>query len=364
MVHQSASLVLPEQLRQAREALALSQQDAASQLQVPVDELAAWENGTAEPPIERLWDLSELYRRDLDYFLLRHQAVPAALNFRVTHRRHFEDLSLQTRQAIAAFDDLCRSAREIEATLDLPDPPPIPVARGVSGEELAETERLRLQIDDKPVRDVRRLVEEQRVLCFHLSVPGQEFSGLSWHHREYGPCILVNAGDNPGRRAFTTAHEYGHLLRRDGDSLCDLQLDTRVEREANRFATCFLMPGSDIVQTFNRRGLAGSTPSLEQIDALAARYRVSREALTLRLEELGLIPKDAIGLGAPPRYYGRTRPKWRRRVGETFTSRALESHNSGRVSIGKLARYLGVDIRQAMQLVERERAEREPDEAL
>ena len=198
-------------------------------------------------------------------------------------------------------------------------------------------------------------MESQGILCFHLAVPSDEFSGLSWQHPEYGLCILVNGSENPGRRAFTTAHEYGHLLRRDGDSVCDLQTNRGVEHEANRFGTAFLMPAADVEETFRRRFRLNTPPEAKEIASLARRFGVSLEAMELRLQELKLVPQRTLGLTGPSKYYGRYRPQWRRRLGETFTSRALQAHGDGRISTGKLARYLGLGIRQAMDLTQGER---------
>lgn len=351
-------------MKRARQALALSREDVAGQLAVPLEELASWEEGAAEPPIERVWDLSDLYCRDVDYFLRPHEAVPSALNFRVTRPQRLEQLSLETRQTIATFDELCRSAREIESILELPKPEPLPTYPDFSGEELAAAERERLKIRDGPIADLRRLIEGQGVLCFHLPVAKNEFSGLSWMHPEYGACILINASDNPGRRAFTTAHEYGHLLRRDGDSVCDLTLEAGVERPANRFATCFLMPASDVIETFHRRGLSPPTLGVSEIASLSRRYGVSLEAMRFRLKELDLATERIFELPLdfpPSRYYGRLKPKWRRRLGETFVSSAKEAYSAGRISAGKLAHYLGIDIRQALDVVEEGRAKEHRD---
>jgi Zn-dependent peptidase ImmA (M78 family) len=268
---------------------------------------------------------------------------------------------LETRRVIAEFDELCRSARELEALLELPIPSPLPIALE-NGETLASHERMRLELGDRPTGDLRTFLERIGILCFHLTIPLDEFSGLSWMHPEYGPCILVNAADNPGRRSFTTAHEYAHLLRRDGDSICDLQIDRGVEWQASRFAACFLMPAPDVMDTFHRRGLSGSIPTIDQLANLARRYGASLEAMRLRLEELNLVPKGSMGDGPlppPSRYFGRTRPGWRRRVGERFTSNALMALFDGRISVGKLARYLGMDIRKAIELSEGEREKRE-----
>lgn len=298
--------------------------------------------------------------------MLPHDTIPQALSFRVSRRHRLQELSLDTRQFIAAFDELCRSAREIEKLLELPKPEPLPLHPPDSSEQdLASLERCRLDMGDRPIQDIRELLESQGILCFHLPILNNELSGLSWDHPEHGLCILVNGSDNPGRRAFTTAHEYAHLLRRDGDSVCDLQVDTKAERAANRFATVFLMPAADVVDTFYRRFGSPKPIGADEIASLARRYSTSMEAISFRLEELELVPREtasALDFGGPPsRYYGRPRPGWRRRAGETFTRRAVEAYSAGRISAGKLARYLGIDIRQALDLLAKERGQDRPD---
>jgi Zn-dependent peptidase ImmA (M78 family)/DNA-binding XRE family transcriptional regulator len=361
-VADNGPVVVPRQLEFARKTLALSRQDVASRLNFSEQELAAWEEGLAEPSVEVLWSLAELYGRDVDYFVRDYGGIPSTLNFRLTVPHRLEELSVETRHAIAEFDELCRSAREVEAVLELQRWKPPPSYSGVSGDQVAELERRRLGLGDRPVPDIRALVESQRILCFHLAVPGDEFSGLSWVHPRYGPSILVNAGDNPGRRAFTTAHEYGHLLRRDGDSVCDIRdLDAgmTVEKQANLFATSFLMPVSDVLTTFRRRDLSSNSLGLSELASLARRYGVSLEAMRIRLKELDLASDEILQLRLdlpPSRYFGRPRPKWRRRLGDTVASRIMEAYANGQISTAKLAAYLGVGIRQAMDLVEPETA--------
>jgi Zn-dependent peptidase ImmA (M78 family)/DNA-binding XRE family transcriptional regulator len=365
-VADNGPIVVPRQLKFARETLALSRQDVASRLNFSEQELAAWEDGLAEPSVEVLWSLADLYGRDVDYFVRDYGGIPSTLNFRLTAPHRLEELTVETRHAIAEFDELCRSARQVEAVLELPRWKSLPSYSGVSGDQVAERERRRLGLGDRPVPNIRALVESQRVLCFHLAVPGNEFSGLSWIHPRYGPSILVKAGDNPGRRAFTTAHEYGHLLRRDGDSVCDirdLDADMTVEKQANLFATSFLMPAWDVLATFRRRGLSPDSVGVSDLASLARRYSVSLEAMRIRLKELNLASEEVLQLWLdlpPSKYFGRARPKWRRRLGETVVTHIMEAHAKGQISTGKLAAYLGMDIRQAMDLVERETAGARP----
>ena len=119
-VADNGPIVVPRQLKFARETLALSRQDVASRLNFSEQELAAWEEGLAEPSLDVLWSLADLYARDVDYFVRDYGGIPSTLNFRSTAPDRLEQLTVETRHAIAEFDELCRSARQVEAVLELP----------------------------------------------------------------------------------------------------------------------------------------------------------------------------------------------------------------------------------------------------
>ena len=107
-------------------------------------------------------------------------------------------------------------------------------------DQLAVKERARLGLEDQPIPKLRDLLEEHGVRIFELKVPENVFSGFSWWHDEYGPCILINADDERGRRAYTLAHEYAHLLAHDKPFVCYLDIKPQGdERFADRFARSF-----------------------------------------------------------------------------------------------------------------------------
>lgn len=356
------SPIIPNQLRMARVYLELSLEEAAERLGVQPEELAQWEERVSEPPIERLWDMAELYQRPVDYFVTETPPLPEEVSFRLTTSRAMKELSLEVRYVITRFEELCRSATEMERLLQKPHPIRVPRLPGERNpERLAAMERERLGLGERPIDDLRGLLEEQGVRIFELPVPGDVFSGLSWWHDDYGPCILVNARDVPGRRAFTMTHEYAHLLAETSPTVCDLNLDVHEERFANRFARSFLMPASDVKNAFQKRGYSATTLTAKNLGSLARRYRVSLEAMGRRLEELQLIRAGTTDSfiqewEARPRRYRRPKaPTWQRRLGDTFVTNALDAYSEGHISIGKLAEYLGLDLRKAMDIVKEDR---------
>lgn len=144
--------------------------------------------------------------------------------------------------------------------------------------------------------------------------------------------VLIASGLSPASRSFTMAHELGHAAMHDMVGMHrDKAMDGSTvssdpqEREAEKFAAYFLMPGKLVSRTFeeifgrspfvldedSRFALAGSLPSSNwsprtvrdlsrllasaerfnglSMRSLAEQFRVSREAMAIRLEQLRLV---------------------------------------------------------------------------
>lgn len=112
--------------------------------------------------------------------------------------------------------------------------------------------------------------------------------------------IGVNALHARTRQRFTMAHELGHLCLHSADKL-HLDRDFRVawrdekssqatdvsEIEANEFAAELLMPAAMLERDLH--GHRVDYEDDEQVSKLATRYRVSLQAMVIRLTNLGLI---------------------------------------------------------------------------
>ena len=355
----SEQLVLGSQMKAAREVVYLSPDDAARHLGIGAEELVGWEEERSQPSLEALEAVAELYGRSLDYFLSATPEPVKAESLRSPERREFTELSLTTRKVLAQFDELCRKQLELERALGrrrevrVPLEPPETDPPG-----MAARARLRYGLGEGPVKRLRDLVEVEGVRIFELPAPPDELSGLSSWHAEYGPCILVNASDPAGRRSFTLAHEYCHLLMRDASGICQIavggETPGREERTADRFAVEFLMPKEPVRDDFSNRQM-GERPVPAALGKLATAWGVSLEAMTRRLVEVGALSRAALSdvLAARDQwqpFFRKPRvPTWRRRLGEQYVSLAVEAYREGKVSLGKLAACLGVDIRDALK---------------
>lgn len=96
--------------------------------------------------------------------------------------------------------------------------------------------------------------------------------------------VLINQYIKSVRKRFTLAHELGHVylrhyLKYGLYKSRDQQKDI-IERQADIFATELLMPKHWIRQYY---------PKIKNIEEMAQLFWVSKEAMTIRLKELGLM---------------------------------------------------------------------------
>ncbi len=120
-------------------------------------------------------------------------------------------------------------------------------------------------------------------------------------HREKKWAIIVNKTHSEVRRRFTAAHELGHLLLHDyrtphadtGFKIrfrANREYDASVaeEVEANQFAAEVLMPSHLLMKRTSELDIeyVDADKSHERaIDALAREFKVSKQALQIRLTE-------------------------------------------------------------------------------
>lgn len=354
------SIVIGTQLEKARKLLRFTIKEAAQEIHVGSGDLNDWEKGVSEPKLRELEALANLYGREIDYFLRETPNPPTSIRFRGKPGESLRHLSKDTKIVLARFDELCRSAVEFEELLHKKQRVKLPiisanVAPGIAAQRL----RQQYNLQDKPVADLRALLENEGTKIFEIPIPNDELSGFSFWHEEYGPCILVHAKDVKGRRNFTLAHELAHLLYSHGSSACYIpskisDVHERIEVKANRFAVELLLPRTGVARDFDKRNLP-KTPSESQLRQMSIKWRVSIQALGYRLEELRLIN---IGLTnkiieSRPAFFRRPKvPTWERRLGKRFVGTSLEAYRKNFISVGKLAHTLQIPIRKAMEIAE------------
>lgn len=240
------------------------------------------------------------------------------------------------------------------------------------GRQTADAERQRLRLGDTPVEDIVSLLGGQGVRAAVLDLP-DDVSGLTLVDHDAGPLVVANRANFSLRRAFSFAHEYGHVLmdRNDRGTISRQGDDQNLlEVRANSFAAAFLMPEDGIRRMIADLGRSTSArlardtgdgevrpPSnsairFTDVAELAHHYRVTRKAMAFRLRALGMLTPaqlEAIlgvnetsgasiarGLGLDPPNQHHERESFNRR----FAKLATSAYEAQMISRSKLMEHL------------------------
>lgn len=122
---------------------------------------------------------------------------------------------------------------------------PLNVEEGYTADHVARINRRLIGLkDDEPVKNICHLLESNGIIIYEIDEI-DKFDGVSFISEKGIPLIIINKNYPNDRKRFTLAHELGHILLHNE---CNFPVsDYRVkEKEANEFASEFLMPAKEI----------------------------------------------------------------------------------------------------------------------
>ena len=145
---------------------------------------------------------------------------------------------------------------------------------------------------EEPVRDICGLLESNGVKLLLLDKKSDSFFGLSVGVGDGGPAVVVNTWERISveRWIFTAVHELGHLLLHPAEYRREAtELPVQTEREADAFASHFLMPEAAFASEWDEtRG----HPLLVRVLKVKRIFRVSYKTVLYRLVKSGRETSD------------------------------------------------------------------------
>lgn len=269
--------MIPRMLTLARESRGLTQSQLAKRTGIPQSALSKAENELSPLSPERLDKIAEA----LDYpsNIFDWSDEPLGLGPSGFYHRKQSGLGQMALTRIEAeLGLLLMQLRRLERSVDVEPPHRFPVldADEYEPEEVAEVLRATWHLPSGPVDNVVRTVERAGVIVLRRDLGSPKISGLSIHPPGDLPVIVLNTGMPADRERFTIMHEIGHLVmhqvpREEG------------EREADTFASAFLMPARDIAPF-----LAGGMTIAKAVQ-LKQHWRCSMASIIRRAHTLGKI---------------------------------------------------------------------------
>ena len=357
-------------LREARKLAGLSQEKVASILEISRSRYSEIESGKKTISIDELYRFSELYNRNIEYFLrsdAEEEEPFGALCRAVSH-------NLDLARTVAKFQTLCSNLvflRKIlnveDMGMDIEDYPYDLSRKFFWAKYYAEQERSILGVGKEPVKNLSEvLAEKKRIKIFALSLP-DDVSGMFTYSREIGGCILIN-GDHPaGCQLFSLAHEYGHyLFHKKRIAVVDYlhEDQNKDEKFVNIFAAEFLMPKETVEKMFYNHVGESRAPSAEDIIYIADYFGSSFEATLNRLRSIKLIKESIRQQLLDERWISRLRNAMglpepsgiKEELPRSYKIFCLKAFLLGKLSVAKLADLLDMPLHRVMEIAQNLRA--------
>ncbi len=281
--------VVPERIREAREARGLTMEEFAERVGVSKQAVGQFEAGQTAPGAQTMSRIIAVTEQPPSFFTA--ERTRAAEGFGTPFWRGLKRMNRPDRLRIArrlewAWDVV----HYVERFIDLP-PVNLPAIDwdldGATDDDLesaAERVRDHWGLGRGPVFHMSPLLEANGVLIVKEPVRCEDMDAVSrWQGGR--PFILCSADkDALPRKNFDLAHEMAHLVLHYGVEVTPDNLDL-LERQANYFAGAFLLPR----ETFSREVISSS---LDYYLNLKPRWRVSAQAMIYRAKHLGLFSKS------------------------------------------------------------------------
>lgn len=231
----------------------------------------------------------------------------------------------------------------IEARFELPSPDLPDLSREGNPEAAAHALRQQWALGELPVKNMIHLLEAKGVRVFSLSVDAAEVDAFSmW--RQSTPFVFLNTKKSAEHSRFDAAHELGHLvLHRHGSPQ-----GREAEREANAFASAFLMPKASVL------AYAPRMATIDHLIKLKKMWSVSVAALTYRLHAIGVLSDwhyQSLYIELSSRGYRKSEPDEGQRETSQVLQKVFAALRDECISRGDIAGELCVPVEELDQLV-------------
>lgn len=267
----------PGRLGLARKRRRLTAKALAERTGLAVDTISRLENGLNKPDDLTVAKLAKALDFPIGFFC---GPDPQALDVGAVSFRSFSKMSARERDAATAAGSLGLHLNAwIEIRFGLPSPNLIDLSYETNPEVAAHLVRQHWGLGERPIGHMLGLLETHGVRVFSLSESTASVNAFSfWQDNK--PFVFLNNFKTAESSIFDIAHELGHLVLHKHGGPKDPR---SVEREANTFASAFLMPANDVKARVPR------PVTIDVVLRAKARWRVSAMAMAYRLNRLGML---------------------------------------------------------------------------
>jgi Zn-dependent peptidase ImmA (M78 family)/DNA-binding XRE family transcriptional regulator len=273
----------PSRLEFARTRRGWTKARLAKELGLQVRSIQGYESGEYAPEPEKLAMICDMLRFPAEFFSGDDlpSIAPEAASFRSMSKMSatLRNTALGAGVTALVLNDW------IEERFRLPEAD-IPDLSDLSPEDAAATLRRMWGLGEAPIGNLIHLLESKGVRVYSLAIEAREVDAFSVWHRER-PFVFLNTVKSAEHSRFDGAHELAHLVRDRHSMLHGQAHSPTMEREANAFASAFLMPKASVLA--RKAGVM----TIDKLVHLKQIWGVSLAALAFRMNQLGLFSEWA-----------------------------------------------------------------------
>ncbi|GLS83259.1 helix-turn-helix domain-containing protein [Paraferrimonas haliotis] len=276
-----------ERLTQVRESLAITKVALATIVGVSPATITNWESGKQSPEAAKLETLSSAVNVPTHWFLRpieKYGDTPSFFRTLASTSKAAQGVSKVKLEWMFEISDLLQHWLDW-TQVNLPIvTTPYHLLEDEDIEELAMATRMAMGLGEGPVSNVVLSMENNGIICSRGDIGYAKMDGVSrWNSRDNRPYVfLANDKANGIRSRFDAAHELGHVVMHRFVEQLDKKNIAEIERQANYFASAFLLPATSFAREL-------SHPNLESLVALKPRWKVSVSAMVMRCHQLDII---------------------------------------------------------------------------
>lgn len=266
----------PSMLTLARESRGISQSELAKKIGVSQGKLSKAEKGEQGLPDEVFQNLCRILEYPSKFFYQKSPSAPVSHYYYRKRITIPQKLVMQVESVVKIFrqniDSLTDAVELPEFRLPTFDPDV------ETPESIAQKIRYVLNITKGPVPNLVNLLENNGIIVVKTDLLSEKIDGISTFSDKGNRIIFLNERMPYDRQRFSLAHELGHMLMH-----FDIPTITEdVEDEANRFASEFLMPRNEIINSLRQL-------NFQKLGELKRYWKVSMKSLVYRAKNLKMI---------------------------------------------------------------------------
>lgn len=279
-------------LREAREARGLSIEQLRKIIGVSRRSISAYENEESIPRIEILSKIADTLRFPINFFVADFQDPELASVF---YRSFASATKSDRKQNEYKLKWLKHIADYFSEYFDLPEVnvPQFDLPLYINEEIEEQIEKFSVSVREQfglglgIIPNIVQLLENNGVIIAKNNTHSDRIDAFSEWRSDSRPFIFLGSIKSAVRSRFDAAHELGHLVFHSKLDTETVEENIRIiEKQADKFASAFLMPERTFVNDF------GYYLSFEKMVQLKQKWKISVAAMAMRAAQLNLITES------------------------------------------------------------------------